>query len=62
MSYPYLWEAGQRKTVAPSLLAQTGFSWQVIKTRQPLLVNERMSEREAEFGSFILPGTGATLA
>jgi GAF domain-containing protein/CheY-like chemotaxis protein/HPt (histidine-containing phosphotransfer) domain-containing protein/tetratricopeptide (TPR) repeat protein len=60
MSYPYLWEQGQRKSVLPTHLAQVGFSWEVIKTRQPLLINDHMAEREAEYGSFILPGTGDT--
>ena len=62
MTYPYLRENGERKTLELKPLAQAGFSWQIIRTRQPLLVNDHMAEREAEFGSFILPGTGDTRA
>ena len=62
MSYPYSVELGQRQYVPPGPMAPVGFTHHVIETRQPLVINDHMPERTAEFGSYTLAGTGDTLA
>src|SRR5262249_16765381 len=60
MIFPYTFENGQRVSTEPQPITQRGFSWHVIRTRQPLVINERMPERTLEFNSYTLPGTGDT--
>ncbi len=60
INYPYVVELGLRQHLSPSPQATRGFAWHVIQTRQPLVINDHMAEREAEFNSFTFPGTGET--
>ena len=62
MSYPYTFELGQRQNLPPLVGLLTGFAGHVMQTRQPLVINDHMAEREAEYGSFTFPGTGETLS
>lgn len=58
LRFPYVIEEGRRLQVEPQPLGG-GFAGHVIRTRQPLVMNDRLDERMAEFGSFVLPGTQA---
>ncbi len=55
--YPYICEAGRRVVVESRLLGPTGFARHVLRTREPLLINDNMEEQVAAYGSFVLPGT-----
>jgi GAF domain-containing protein/CheY-like chemotaxis protein len=56
--YPYTYENGQRLTIPSRPLRDRGFAAHVIGTRETLVVNEKMEEVSARYGSSILPGTG----
>ncbi|MGE5073301.1 MAG: GAF domain-containing protein, partial [Anaerolineae bacterium] len=51
LSYPYLLEAGSRLQMEPVPLG-TGLTAHIIRTRQPLVINEHLEERMAELGSY----------
>jgi GAF domain-containing protein/CheY-like chemotaxis protein len=53
---PYSIQNGERLEVAPFKLGTTGVTSHVIRTRQTLLIDEKMEERMAEFGSYYFPG------
>ncbi len=53
--YRYVNEKGRRFEVEPNPF--TGFAYHLINTRQPLLINEDVQTRFAEFGRTTLPGT-----
>jgi GAF domain-containing protein len=55
--YPYLYEKGQRITVASEPLSKKGFGPHVLRTRQTLVVNENLEQEMAKYGSYNLPGT-----
>ena len=59
MTFPYAYERGERIQIetitAPPL--DTGFSGYVIRTGQPLLINENIIEEMEKYGSYVLPGT-----
>ncbi|MEO7743635.1 MAG: GAF domain-containing protein [Usitatibacter sp.] len=55
--YPYLCENAERKAVPPAPLGDTGFSAHVLRTRESILINEKMAEAWARHGSSMLPGT-----
>ncbi|TMG98037.1 MAG: GAF domain-containing protein, partial [Betaproteobacteria bacterium] len=55
--YPYTYENGQRISIRNAPLTERGFAAHVIGTRETLVVNEKMEEVSARYGSFTLPGT-----
>jgi GAF domain-containing protein/CheY-like chemotaxis protein len=55
--YPYLYENGERITVDSEPLGTAGFAAHVIRTRETLVINERMAEAVIKYGSYTLPGT-----
>ncbi|TMK59286.1 MAG: GAF domain-containing protein, partial [Actinobacteria bacterium] len=55
MRFPYTLERGVRLPDEPIRLA-AGPSHHVLETREPLLINERMEERVAEFGGAVIQG------
>jgi len=54
--YPYVYEDGQRLTIRSNALSKTGFAAHVLRTREPLLINEDMARHVEMYGSFVLPG------
>jgi GAF domain-containing protein/CheY-like chemotaxis protein len=54
--YPYIIERGQRQTQEPLPLIDKGFGPQAMRTRQPVMINEDLTARAAEVGSFIIGG------
>ncbi|HZY45441.1 MAG TPA: GAF domain-containing protein, partial [Anaerolineae bacterium] len=57
VDYRYQIEKGARQFVEPR--EPGGFSGHILQTRQPLLINEHMDQRRAEFGSAVLVGNPA---
>ncbi len=57
LSFPYVYEFGQRVTIPPESLRDTGFGSHVIRTRETLVINENMAHAMEVYGSSILPGT-----
>ena len=57
ISFPYLVENGERLTLSPIALPERGFGPHVIRTRETLVINERMGEASAKYGSSTMPGT-----
>ncbi|HEY5307046.1 MAG TPA: GAF domain-containing protein, partial [Casimicrobiaceae bacterium] len=55
--FPYLYENGKRLEMASHPLPERGFGPHVIRTRQTVVVNDRMDEETAKYGSYTLPGT-----
>ena len=55
VSFPYFVERGSR--IALPAIAPGGVSAHVLRTCQPLVINENIEERMAELGSYTLPGT-----
>ena len=55
VSFPYFVERGSR--IELPALAPGGVSAHVLRTCQPLVINENIEERMAELGSYTLPGT-----
>jgi PAS domain S-box-containing protein len=53
----YIIDGGQRAYGEPTPLG--GFAAHVIRTRQPLLVNQDIEKRMAELGSYVMPGSAA---
>ncbi|MFN8411419.1 MAG: GAF domain-containing protein [Anaerolineales bacterium] len=53
---PYLIEKGQRQNEAPFPLTEKGFTSKAMRTRQPIMISENMSERAAEVQTFTLGG------
>jgi len=56
--FPYLIERGVRLHEPPSPSGLKGFSAKVVRTREPLLINENFAARAAEVGSVITGGGG----
>jgi GAF domain-containing protein/CheY-like chemotaxis protein len=56
-AYRYQVEKGDRQFVEPR--EPRGFSGHILKTRQPLLINDNMDQRRAELGSNVLVGNPA---
>jgi GAF domain-containing protein/CheY-like chemotaxis protein len=55
--YPYTYEGGQRLTISSRPLTEKGFARHVTSTRETVVINERMDEESAKYGSFTIPGT-----
>jgi GAF domain-containing protein/CheY-like chemotaxis protein len=56
--YPYLVEDGTRLQQEPIAHDENGFGPHVMRTRQPLMINEDMLARSAEVGSYNIGGSG----
>ena len=54
--YPYLIEKGQRYKQEPIAHDESGFGPLVMRTRQPLMINQDMVKRRVEVGSYDLAG------
>ncbi|HZI82705.1 MAG TPA: GAF domain-containing protein, partial [Casimicrobiaceae bacterium] len=55
--YPYAYENGQRISLDSHPLSATGFAAHVLRTRETLVINDKMQETMARYGSEPLPGT-----
>ena len=56
VQYRYMISKGQRQFPEPEALGDKGFGPQVMRTRRPLMINEDLSARGAEVGSYVLRG------
>jgi GAF domain-containing protein/CheY-like chemotaxis protein/tetratricopeptide (TPR) repeat protein len=52
----YIMEKGERQFEVPVPFRDKGFGPHAMRTRQPLMINENMLARAAEFGSFVVGG------
>ncbi|MBV6450101.1 MAG: Sensor histidine kinase RcsC [Anaerolineales bacterium] len=57
MHFPYIYENGKRVDIDSIQLSEKGFNAHVIRTRQPLVINENILQEVEKYGSYILPGT-----
>ncbi|MEO8344758.1 MAG: GAF domain-containing protein [Betaproteobacteria bacterium] len=55
--YPYTYEGGQRIDVGSAPLGDRGIAVHVLRTRETIVINEKVSEVAAGYGSQLLPGT-----
>ena len=55
--FPYSFENGQRLAIESGPLPKGGFGPHVMRTRETLVINERIEEESAKYGSFTIPGT-----
>ncbi len=55
--FPYTCEHGERIAIESITLPERGFGTHVIRTRETLIINERLEEASARFGSSTVPGT-----
>jgi PAS domain S-box-containing protein len=55
MSFPYLMERGERLSAEPTVL-EGGFSWHVLDTGAPLMINENAAAASERYGSFLVAG------
>ena len=55
--FPYMYEKGERIAVEPMPRIETGFSAHIARTRQTLVINEKMAEAMSKVGSYTVPGT-----
>ena len=56
VSFPYLLERGERLSAEPTLLGETGFTRHVLRTQEPLMINENLAAEAERFGSFLVAG------
>jgi len=57
--FPYHYENGQRLELPSIPLPERGFGPHVLRTRETLVINERMDEAVVAYGSYTQPGTTA---
>lgn len=57
--FPYIVERGERIQIAPVPIEEVGFGGYMLRTRQPLLINENIYQRAVEMGSYIFSNTEA---
>ncbi len=57
--FPYMYEDGKPISIASTPLPERGFGPHVMRTRETLVVNEKMAEVIERHGSFTIPGTKA---
>jgi len=55
--FPYMYENGKRLDNFSTPLQDIGFSAYVFRTRETVVINEKLNEEEKKYGSFTLPGT-----
>ncbi|MFN8400320.1 MAG: GAF domain-containing protein [Anaerolineales bacterium] len=58
--YPFVVEVGERLQQEPILHDENGFGPLVMRTRQPLMINEKMAERSIEVNSYTIGGDEST--
>jgi len=54
VSFPYLFEDGKRMHLDPVAFGEAGFGPHVIRTREPLMINEGLAAAAERFGAFNL--------
>ena len=59
ITFPYLFEDGQRLRLDPVPFGETGFGPHVIRTRQPLMINEGLADAAKRFGAVSITNPGA---
>jgi GAF domain-containing protein/CheY-like chemotaxis protein len=57
--YPFVVEGGMRLTQEPIPHDENGFGPFVMRNRQPLMINEKMTERSMEMNSYVIGGDDA---
>ena len=57
LHFPYVVESGERLVVPPVPMPELGFTPHVMRTRETIVVNERLDEATAQYGSLVVPGT-----
>ena len=57
VQYPYFVERGQPLEIPPMLLDEGGFGSHVIRTGQPLLINEKVRQAAVDYGSGVIADT-----
>ena len=55
--FPYTFEEGRRIEIASQTVPDHGFGPHVLRTGETLVLNDRMDEHTAKYGSFTIPGT-----
>ena len=55
--YPYVYENGRRIVIESELLGDKGIAAHVMRTREPLVINENMAQQVEKYGSYVMPGT-----
>jgi GAF domain-containing protein/CheY-like chemotaxis protein len=55
--YVYLYDKGMPVIVEPTLLGDSGFVAHVLRTREPLVINENFEREMGHYGSVRFPGT-----
>jgi PAS domain S-box-containing protein len=59
MSYPYVIQRGERVIIPPTEMSVGGLGGEIVRRRQPLLLDHHMERRAKALGSFLLPGYSA---
>jgi GAF domain-containing protein len=57
LHFAYMIEKGERLFADPMPMGDKGFAPKVMRTRQPLMINENLTERSVEVGTLIVPGS-----
>ncbi len=57
LHFPYVYENGKRIVIESEPLGNTGVTAHVLRTREPLVVNENMASEMQKYGSSLMPGT-----
>ena len=57
LHHPYLYENGRRVTPDPVRMGDNGFTAHVMRSREPLLINENMAAEAERYNTKPLPGT-----
>ncbi|MDE2004295.1 MAG: GAF domain-containing protein, partial [Betaproteobacteria bacterium] len=57
LHFPYVYESGTRIVIESEALGDTGFTAHVLRTREPLVINENMAREAERYGSSTMPGT-----
>jgi GAF domain-containing protein/CheY-like chemotaxis protein len=57
LHFPFTYESGKRIHLESEPLGDTGFTVHVMRTREPLVINEHMAREVEKHGSSIMPGT-----
>ncbi len=57
VNFPYTYENGQRCAIESMPLGDKGFAAHVFRTRETLVINEKMEQAVEKYGSHLLPGS-----
>jgi GAF domain-containing protein/DNA-binding response OmpR family regulator len=55
--FPYTIENGKRIFMDPRPIPTKGFGEHILRTRETIVINEKMAEAVEKYGSYVLPGT-----